>query len=74
MEFEEIDVPEGIIHQIDPEGQFGGITVDKGNVKIVYPIVNLDVSYQDTLDEINMERVRYLLNSDEILEEKFGRA
>jgi len=104
MEFKEIDVPEGIIQQIDHEGPFAGITVDVGNVNISYPNVNLDLSYEDTLkdiemkrgsvpvfmrylpkkvlihnwsswkkvDEINMERARYLLNTDEILEEKFG--
>ena len=101
MEFKEINVPEGIIPQINYEGPIAGITVDVGNVDIVYHNVNLDVSYEDTLeniektmgsvhvfmrslpkkglthnwsswkkvDEINMERARYLLSTDEILEE-----
>ncbi len=104
MEFKEVNVPEGIIEQIDHEGPFAGITVDVGNAGISYPNVNLDLSYEDTLkdiemtrgsvpvfmrylpekvlihnwsswkkvDEINMERARYLLNTDEILEEKSG--
>lgn len=72
MEFKEVNVPEGIIEQIDHAGPFAGITVDVGNVDISYPNVNLDSSYEDTLDEINVERARYLLNTDEILEEKFG--
>ncbi|MDD5617157.1 MAG: hypothetical protein PHH85_13260 [Candidatus Methanoperedens sp.] len=72
MEFKEVNVPEGIIEQIDYEGPFAGITVDVGNVDISYPNVNLDSSYEETLDEINMERARYLLSTDEILEEKFG--
>lgn len=105
MEFKEINVPEGIVRQIDHKGPFAGITVDVGNAGTVYPSVNIDVSYEDaledientlgsvpgfmrslpkkvlihnwsswkTLDEINMERARYLLNTDEMLEEKFGR-
>ncbi len=105
MEFKEINVPEGIAKQIDHEGSFADIAVDVGNVDIVYPNVNLEVSYEDTLeniektmgsvpvfmrslpkkvlihnwsswkmvDEINMERARYLLSTDEILEEKFGK-
>ncbi len=42
MEFNEINVPEGIIAQIDHAGQFA---------------------------EMNMERARYLLSTDEMLEE-----
>ena len=104
MEFNELNVPEGIVQQIDHEGPFASITVDVGNVNISYPNVNLDLSYEETLediettrgsvpvfmrylpekvlihnwsswkkvDEINMERARYLLSTDEILEEKFG--
>jgi hypothetical protein len=104
MEFKEINVQESIFQQIDHEGPFAGITVDVGNVDIVSPNVNLDVSNEYTLediektmgyvpvfmrylpkkvliqnwsswkmvDEINMERARYLLNTDEILEETFG--
>jgi len=72
MEFKEINVPAGIVQQIGREGLFAGITLDMGNVDIVYPNVNLDVSYEDTLEdieEINMERARYLLSTDEMLEE-----
>ncbi len=101
MEFKEINVLEGIVQQIDHEGPFAGITVDVGNADIVYPNVNLDLSYEDALedientlgsvpgfmkflpkkvlmhnwsswkmvDEINMERARYLLSADEMLEE-----
>ncbi len=104
MEFKEINVPEGIIQQIDHEGPFAGITVDVGNRDHISSNVNLDLSYEDTIeniektmgsvpvfmrslpkkvlihnwsswkmvDEINMERARYLLSTDEILEEKFG--
>ncbi len=103
MEFKEINVPEGIIQQIDYEGPFADIAVDAGNRDHIHPNVNIDASYEDTLeeiektmgsvpvfmrylpkkvhihnwsswkmvDEINMERARYLLSTDEILEEKF---
>lgn len=104
MEFKEISVPEGIVRQIDHEGQFAGIMVGVGNGNNIYSNVNLDISYEDTLeeiektmgsvpvfmrslpkkvlihncsswkmvDEINMERARYLLSTDEILEETLG--
>ncbi len=72
MELKEINVPEGIIQQINNEGPFAGITVVVGNKDSIYSNFNLDVSNEDTLDEINMERARYLINTDEILEEKFG--
>jgi len=86
MEFKEIGVPEGIIQQIDHERPFADIAVDAGNVDIVYPNVNLDVmrylpkkvlinnrSSWKMVDEINMERTRYLLSTDEMLEEMLGR-
>ncbi|SNQ62827.1 hypothetical protein [Candidatus Methanoperedens nitratireducens] len=101
MEFKEINVPEGIVQQIGHEGTFADITVDVGNGNHIYPNANLDVLYEDTLEniekmlgqvpgfmkllpkkvlihnwsswkrveEINMERARYLLNTDEMLEE-----
>jgi len=101
MEFTEINIPEGIIQQIDHEESLADITVDMGNADRIYSKINLDVSYEDTLediektlgsvpgfmkflprevlvhnwsswksvDEINMERARYLLNTDEMLEE-----
>ena len=104
MEFKEISIPEGIIQQIDHEGPFAGITVDVGSADHIYPEVNLDGLYEDTLediemtmgsvpvfmkflprkvlihnwsswkmvDEINMERARYLLSIDEMLEEMPG--
>jgi len=106
MEFKEINVPEGIVQQIDHEGQFAGITVDAGNIDTIYSGVNLDVLYEVTLEdikntmgsvpvfmrslsnkvlinnwsswkmaeEINMERTRYLLNTDELLEEMHSKA
>lgn len=106
MEFKEISIPEGIIQQIDHERPFADVAVDVGNVDIVNPNINLDVLYEDTLediektkgsvpvfmkflprevlihnwsswkrvDEINMERARYLLNTDEMLEEMLSGA
>jgi hypothetical protein len=76
MEFKEINIPAGIVQQIGREGLFAGITVDVGNLDIVYPNVSLDVSYENTLEdieEINMERARYLLNTDEMFEEMLGK-
>ncbi len=105
MEFKEINVPEGIIQQIDHEGPFADIAVDVGNRDHIYSNVNLDVSYEDALedieksmgsvpvfmrslpkkvlihnwsswkmvDEINMERARYLLSTDEMLEEMLSK-
>jgi len=104
MEFKEINVPEGIIQQFDHEGALNDITFDVGNGNNIQSNVNFDVSYADTLEdiettmgsvpvfmkflpkkalihdwsswkmveEIDMERARYLLNTDEMLDEKFG--
>jgi hypothetical protein len=72
MEFTEINVPEGIIQQIFHEGPFADIAVDMGNRDHIYSNVNVDVSYEDTLYEINMERARYLQSTDEMLEEMLG--
>ncbi len=104
MEFKEINVPAGIVQQIDYEESLADIAVDVGNADRIYSKINLDVSYEDTLediektlgsvpgfmkffskevlvhnwslwkrvDEINMERARYLLNTDEMLEEMLG--
>ena len=68
MEFTEINVPESIVQQINHVRPYAGIMVDTGNADIVYPNVKIDVSYEDSLDEINMERARYLLSTDEINE------
>ncbi|MCE8425244.1 MAG: hypothetical protein J5U17_05645 [Candidatus Methanoperedens sp.] len=105
MEFEEINVPEGIVQQINHIGPFAGITMDAGNGDNIYSNVNFDMSYEDTLEKIeetlgsvpvfmkflpkrvlshnwsswkkvekiNMERARYLLNTDEMLEEMLGK-
>ncbi len=105
MEFTEINVPEGIVQQIDHKGPFADIIVDVGNGNNIYSNINLDVSYEDTLEdiemtmgsvpvfmkflpkktlihnwsswksveEINMERARYLLSTDEMLEEMLGK-
>jgi hypothetical protein len=86
MEFMEINVPEGIVQQIDNEGPFADIAFDVGNRNHLYPNVNLDVSYEGFMRylpkkvlinnrsswKINMERARYLLSTDKILKEKFG--
>src|SRR3990170_1977475 len=97
MEFKEINIPGAIVQHIAHDGPFADIGVDVGNRDHIYPNVNLDVSYEDTLenmektlgslpkkvlihnwsswkmvDEINMERARYLLNTDEVLEQKLG--
>jgi hypothetical protein len=76
MEFLEINVLEGLVQQIDHEGPFAGITVELGNVDHIYSNFNLDVSYEDTLEdieEINMERARYLLSTDEMLDEMLSK-
>ncbi len=104
MEFKEIYVPEGTVQQIGHEGTFADITVDVGNGDYLYHNANLDVLYENTLedmekmlgpvpgfmkllpkevlvhnwsswkrvDEIDMERARYLLNTDEMSKEMLG--
>ncbi len=101
MEFKEINIQDGIVQQIDRDGSFADIEVDTKNGNYLYSNVNLDMLYEDTLEdiekilgfipgfmklfpkevlvhdwpswkevgEIDMERARYLLNTDEMLEE-----
>jgi len=70
MEFKEINLLEGIIPQIG-EGPFSGIAVDEGNGDYLYPNpnVNHDVLCENNLGEMDMERMRYLLSTDEMSEE-----
>ncbi len=104
MEFKEIDAPEGIVQQIDHEESLSGIAVDAGNGDHIYSNANLDVLYENTLEDIekmlgpvpgfmkllpkkvlihnwsswksveemDMERARYLLSTDELSEEMLG--
>ena len=101
MELKGINVPEGIVQQIDREEHFVGIKVDVEHGNNIYPNVNFDMLYEETLvdiektmglvpvfmtslpkkvlihnwssqkmvEEINMERTRFLLSTDEMLEE-----
>ncbi len=88
MEFKEISVPEGIVQQIGHEGSFADIAVDVGNGENIYSNVNFDELHEDTLEdienihnwhswksvgEIDLERARYLLSTDEMLEEMLGK-
>lgn len=88
MEIREISISEGIIQQIYPEGPFADIAIDVENIDNIYSNVNLGVSYKDTLpkqelshnwsswtmvEEMNLERARYLLNTDEMLEEMLSK-
>ncbi len=55
MEFKEINVPEGIVQQIDYEESLADVTVDVGNGDNIYSNINLDVLYEDTLED--MEKI-----------------
>jgi hypothetical protein len=88
MEFKEINVPEGIVQQIDHEGSFADIAVDMGNGEYICSNVNFEELHEDTLEgienshnwsswkglaEIDLERARYLLSTDEMLEEMLSK-
>ena len=70
MELKEINVVEGIFQQIIEE-PFANIAVDGGNGDYLYPNpnVNHDVLCENNLGEMDMERMRYLLSTDEMSEE-----
>jgi hypothetical protein len=70
MEFEQINLPESIVQQIDHEGQFADIIVDIGNGNNIYSQKVLIHKWSSNMtEEINMERARYLISTDEMLEE-----
>jgi len=60
-DFTEINVPEGIIQKIDYEISLADITVDLENGDKIHSNFRAE--------EINMERLSYLLNVDDMLEE-----
>ena len=70
MELKEINVVEGIFQQIIEE-PFANIAVDERNGDYLYPNpnVNHDVLCENNLGEMDMERMRYLLSTDEMSEE-----
>ena len=68
MEFKEINVLEGIVRQIGEE-PFADSAVDAGNGNFLYSNANHHVLYDNALEEMDMERARYLLNTDEMSEE-----
>ncbi|NJD76813.1 MAG: hypothetical protein FIB08_06925 [Candidatus Methanoperedens sp.] len=85
MELKDINIPEGVVQQTDHEGPFADANVDIGNA--ICPNINLDVLYENTIadiennwsswktvDEINIERARYLLNTDDMLEEMLSKS
>jgi len=66
MEFEEIMA----IQEIGSECSFIN-TVGKGNYK--YSNISNEIkTYESVLNEIYMERVRFLLNAEEMIEEMLG--
>ncbi|CAG0987490.1 MAG: hypothetical protein OIN86_07475 [Candidatus Methanoperedens sp.] len=67
MEFKEINVLESIVQQIGEE-PFADIAVDAGKGNFLYSNAN-HVLYDNALEEMDMERARYLLNTDEMSEE-----
>ena len=101
MEFKEINIPEGILQQIDHEESLAEITFEVGNGNYLYPNANLDVLHENTLEDIekmmeqvhgfmkllpkrilihnwsswkrveemDLERARYLLSTDEMSRE-----
>jgi hypothetical protein len=52
MKFEEKKVLEGIVEQINHKEPFADIAVDVGNADRIYSKINLDVSYEDTLEDL----------------------
>ncbi len=72
MELKEINVVEGIFRQIIEE-PFADIAVNGGNGNYLYPNVNHDVFWENNLGEMDMERARYLLSTDEMSEEMLSK-
>ncbi|MCZ7391905.1 MAG: hypothetical protein ABOK23_13715 [Candidatus Methanoperedens sp.] len=87
-EISESNMLDDFVQEIDLEGSFADIAVDVGNGEYINSNVNLDELYEDTLEcieniqkwsswkglaEIDMERARYLLSADDMLEEMLGK-
>jgi hypothetical protein len=52
MKYKEISVPGGIVQQIDHEESLADIAIDVGNAEYIYYNINLDVLYENTLEDI----------------------
>ncbi|MCZ7359978.1 MAG: hypothetical protein O8C55_07880 [Candidatus Methanoperedens sp.] len=73
MDFEKMNstnILGGVVQEIGSEGSFD--IVRNGNYKYSNIPQEMEV-YEDTPGEIYLERERYLLNADEILEEMLGK-
>ncbi len=74
MDFEKInstDILDGVVQEIGSEGSFVNI-VRNGNYKYSNILQEIEV-YEDTPGEIYLERERYLLSADEMMEEMLGK-
>lgn len=65
------NILDGVVQEIDSEGLLVNI-VRNGNYKYSNIPQEIEVN-EDTPAEIYLERERYLLNADEILEEMLGK-
>lgn len=74
MDFEKINstnILDGVVQEIGSEGSFVNI-VRNGNYKYSNIPQEIEV-YEDTPGEIYLERERYLLSADEMIEEMLGK-
>ncbi len=73
MEFKEISASnflDGVVQEIDCEASFGDIAIEIGIGNYLYSNIKKEKgAYEDTLEDIDLERARYLLSPDEMIEE-----
>ncbi len=78
MEFKEISASnflDGVVQEIDCDASFADISFGVGNGNYTYFNIKKEMGvYEDTLEEIDLERARYLLSADDMLEEMLSKA
>jgi len=71
---------DSIAQEIDPYGSFSNVAVDMENGNYTYSNIFSrelpvhDLSSWDNLEEIDLERARYLQSTDDLLEEILSRS
>lgn len=77
MEFKEISASnflDSVVQETDLEASFADISIEVGSGNYTYSNIKKEMgANEDTLEEIELERARYLLSADDMLEEMLGK-
>jgi hypothetical protein len=81
IEMRESNILDSVVQEINVEGSFANVDMGSGTLGKVPDFIKLfpgellihDLSSWKSVDEIDLERMRYLLNADEMIEEMLNK-